>query len=57
MPDDLLHPEHVGGIATVAGTEKAMQVAKAVHHGADIFVTTDARISHRDRPFEHQTGL
>ncbi len=53
----LLHPEHDGGIATVSGTEKAMQVAKAVRHGADIFVTNDSRISHRDRPFERQTDM
>jgi hypothetical protein len=53
----LLHPEHDGGIATVSGTDKAMQVAKAVRHGADIFVTNDARISHRDRPFERQTDM
>jgi hypothetical protein len=53
----LLHPEHDGGIATVSGTEKTMQVAKAVRHGADIFVTNDSRISHRDRPFERQTDM
>ena len=53
----LLHPEHDGGIATVCATEKAMQVAKAVRHGADIFVTNDPRISHRDRPFERQTDM
>ncbi|HBJ72724.1 MAG TPA: hypothetical protein DDY88_03200 [Actinobacteria bacterium] len=54
---DLLHPEHDGGIATPSGTEKAMQVAKAVRHGADVFVTADTRISNRDRPFERQTDM
>lgn len=53
----LLHPEHDGGIATVSGTEKALQVARAVRHGADIFVTGDARIAHRDGPFERQTDM
>lgn len=54
---DLLHPEHDGGIATPSGTEKAMQVASAVRHGADIFVTSDTRISHLDQLFERQTDM
>ncbi|MDO9484612.1 MAG: hypothetical protein Q7K25_00910 [Actinomycetota bacterium] len=53
----ILHPEHDGGIATASGTEKAMHVAKAVRHGADIFVTSDERITNRNRPFERQTDM
>ena len=53
----LLHPEHDGGIVNVSCTSSAMRVAKAVRHGADIFVTNDSRVSHRDRPFERQTDM
>ncbi|MDP2287067.1 MAG: hypothetical protein Q8M73_00665 [Actinomycetota bacterium] len=53
----LLHPELDGHIATFPATDKAMQVAKAVRHGADIFVTNDSQISHRDRPFERLTDM
>jgi len=54
---DLLHPDHDGGIATVSGTEKAMEVAVAVQGHADVFVSTDPRICERDRPFEQKTGM
>lgn len=53
----LLHPDHDGGIATVSGTEKAMEVAVAVRDRADVFVSTDPRICERDRPFEQQAGM